>query len=303
MTAATNIRTDWPGVREQTPPAGAVTWMRLLPFVLATLVVGVIDWYNGANVSSMAFFILPIMLATWRLGGTAGFFVLTLTAATWIAVNLLDATRPEEFRGWLLIWNWVQRTAIFAAVWFLMVQVRTVRFRQTRLLSSDPLTGMDTRQSFIRGVGAALSAARQSGRAVAMLLVDVDQLRAINLRSGQSRGDLVLQSLSQALWTAANPHEVVGRVSDDGFALLMLDVDQAGAMARVAAVRNLLAKAHGSGPESATFSTALITAALAPIGAEALLQAAEDLNAESLAGVVSGNVHRVFETPSPVTAA
>jgi diguanylate cyclase (GGDEF)-like protein len=267
----------------------------LLPYIVVTLGIGVFDWSTGSGLSVLSFYVIPIMIATWRLGGAAGLALAGLIAVQWMAVKLLDATRPDDLRGWWLIWNWLQRMGIFFAVWFLVVQIRAVRFRQLRLLSSDPLTGVDTRQVFLRNVGTSLASARQSGQPVALLLIDVDGLRRVNARQGQQRGDLVLLNLARTLWSQAGATDSIGRLGGDEFGLLMTNVDQPGALARVAAIRQNLAQAQASQNDPVTFSTALITAWPAPAVAEDLVQRAEEIAFESFAGASGASVHRTFE--------
>ena len=52
------------------------------------LVIGVIDYLAGPDISLLVFFLLPIFVAVWFVGKKAGVTVAVLSGAVWTAIAL-----------------------------------------------------------------------------------------------------------------------------------------------------------------------------------------------------------------------
>jgi diguanylate cyclase (GGDEF)-like protein len=70
-------------------------------------------------------------------------------------------------------------------------------------------------------MGEEVDRANRYGRALSLLMVDVDDLRGVNDRLGRSAGDFALGQVAQALTAGARAVDLVGRWSGGGFALLL----------------------------------------------------------------------------------
>lgn len=85
----------------------------------------------------------------------------------------------------------------------------------------DPLTGLADRDAFGARLSDDFRAAMISGHPVALVLADVDRLRNINDRLGRTAGDEVLRRLAGILRTAVRDEDLVARLGDDDFAVLL----------------------------------------------------------------------------------
>jgi len=107
----------------------------------------------------------------------------------------------------------------------------------------DPLTGVANRNGFATAVERALGGARaQTGSGAVMLLIDLDDFKAINDGLGHTAGDQLLTALAARLCGAFRDSDVVGRLGGDEFAVLLVDADEATARAVADRVRTLLAE-------------------------------------------------------------
>ena len=88
----------------------------------------------------------------------------------------------------------------------------------TEQASRDSLTGLPNRLWFAERVSQSLVA--QVGM-TGVLLLDLDQFRAINESLGRSAGDSVLMEIGRRLQGAAGPGNVVARIDSDEFAVLV----------------------------------------------------------------------------------
>jgi diguanylate cyclase (GGDEF)-like protein len=96
------------------------------------------------------------------------------------------------------------------------------RTRQLHHLAHhDPLTQLPNRRQLAGRLAGALARARQSGRRVALLFVDVDNFKSVNDTLGHNFGDLVLQGIAERLQAAAGVNSLVARLGGDEFTLLI----------------------------------------------------------------------------------
>ena len=88
----------------------------------------------------------------------------------------------------------------------------------------DPLTGLPNRELFEQRALHALDASRASGAVHAILLIDVDNFKALNDSSGHSMGDGFLIEVAHQLSAVIRPSDTAARLGGDEFALLAEDV-------------------------------------------------------------------------------
>jgi diguanylate cyclase (GGDEF)-like protein len=90
-----------------------------------------------------------------------------------------------------------------------------------RLAGTDPLTHAVNRRGFVEALERELSRAARSGDHVAVVLVDLDQFKALNDDLGHLAGDRALTAVARALESAVRAGDVVARLGGDEFAALL----------------------------------------------------------------------------------
>jgi diguanylate cyclase (GGDEF)-like protein len=103
----------------------------------------------------------------------------------------------------------------------------------------DHVTELPNRVLFHDRVHQATSRAAREGRAVAVLMIDLDRFKEINDTLGHHNGDLLLCTIGQRLTATVRASDSVARLGGDEFAVLLTDVggveDALDAAARVRA--------------------------------------------------------------------
>jgi diguanylate cyclase (GGDEF)-like protein len=87
----------------------------------------------------------------------------------------------------------------------------------------DPLTETRTRAFFDQALERELAASHRAGQAVALVIVDIDKLKSINQRAGHLAGDQVLRTLGRVLRQVTRAGDVVGRIDNDAFGIVLRD--------------------------------------------------------------------------------
>jgi diguanylate cyclase (GGDEF)-like protein len=95
--------------------------------------------------------------------------------------------------------------------------------RVSRLAYEDPLTGLANRRALEERLQRTMVRATEREAPLAVLLCDVDELKAINDEAGHDAGDRALRTVAEALVAAAaaRPGNLVGRLSGDEFCVVM----------------------------------------------------------------------------------
>jgi diguanylate cyclase (GGDEF)-like protein len=127
--------------------------------------------------------------------------------------------------------------------------------RKLALLSqTDALTGLANRRRFDTALESEWQRARRSGRALGVVMIDVDQFKAYNDLYGHHGGDACLQVVAAAMTSSLRAStDLVARYGGEEFVVLLPDTDLAGTQvlaermrAAVAALREPHARAiHG----------------------------------------------------------
>ncbi|MDQ1709731.1 MAG: hypothetical protein QOG49_1116, partial [Frankiaceae bacterium] len=88
----------------------------------------------------------------------------------------------------------------------------------------DPLTGLPNRTMFRAALDDSIAAARASGGATGLLLLDLDGFKDVNDSLGHAAGDQVLEQLAIRLAAAAGDGSLVARLGGDEFAVCIKDL-------------------------------------------------------------------------------
>jgi diguanylate cyclase (GGDEF)-like protein len=115
--------------------------------------------------------------------------------------------------------------ALLWAVLFRIVASASRRLRRQAeendcLARYDPLTGLPNRTLFRERVAQALRGGDPVGRAVAVLLLDIDAFKQINDTLGHRTGDEVLREVALRLQAPLGPEALLARLGNDEYAIL-----------------------------------------------------------------------------------
>src|SRR3982074_245894 len=121
------------------------------------------------------------------------------------------------------------------------IAVALDRARQhTREARTDYLTGLTNRPEFERAIDRAGAAAQRHGRRLALMMIDLDNLKEINDTMGHHVGDEAIRVLAQELQRAVRATDTCGRLGGDEFGVAMPEADEREAREVGARVRQSL---------------------------------------------------------------
>lgn len=108
-----------------------------------------------------------------------------------------------------------------------------------------PLTGLHRRHSFFVLAEKEFRRAKQNQWPLALLTFDIDNFRQINMRWGHAAGDQVLTDLVALCQRAIDEDDLMARIYDEEFCLLIVGKDDAAALALAELVRQSITQMQG----------------------------------------------------------
>ena len=102
-----------------------------------------------------------------------------------------------------------------------------------RLAYTDPVTDLPNRVRFHEQVQPAVAASVRDGRAMALLLMDLERFKEVNDTLGHKHGDQLLRQVGQRLRAALFSPDTVARLGGDEFGILLPRLARAGDIAIV----------------------------------------------------------------------
>ena len=107
-------------------------------------------------------------------------------------------------------------------------------------LNKDMVTGCFNRGKFDRDVVTELATAKECGRHLSLVMVDIDWLTLYNRYPKQPIRDKILQQLAHLLINNLRPYDIVYRYDTDRLAVLMVDTNKSGATAACKRLQRLI---------------------------------------------------------------
>ncbi len=111
------------------------------------------------------------------------------------------------------------------AAFGLELDLEDERKQLAHLASTDSLTSIENRRSFLQKGEYLVRSAQRYERPLSILMIDVDRFKEINDACGHHVGDLTLRSLAQAVKKAIRTTDVFGRLGGEEFGVVLPETD------------------------------------------------------------------------------
>jgi diguanylate cyclase (GGDEF)-like protein len=249
-------------------------WLAALS-TAAALLVGVVDWLTGQEISFSVFYLLPVSFAAWYAGIAPGVVAAAVSAAAWLVADLASGHRYSHML--IPYWNMSMRGLIFLLVAFLMHRVRKELQEKRELANQDFLTGVANVRYLGEMGRRELDRARRRGTPLSVAYLDLDNFKHVNDTYGHQRGDAFLVSVALSITRNLRAVDLVARAGGDEFVVLMPDTDAPAAAAVMQRLTSVLAQAVTFESYPVTFSIGLLTFLALPQSFDEAVNRADEL--------------------------
>jgi diguanylate cyclase (GGDEF)-like protein len=138
----------------------------------------------------------------------------------------------------------VERFAVMAALAFDSARQREVLRRQA---STDGLTGLLNQRACRERLELEVAAALTAGRALGLVVMDLDHFKSINDAHGHAEGDRMLRAVAERLSFAVRATDVAARLGGEEFALIVPGAGPAAALETAERARAAIAEVSVGG--------------------------------------------------------
>ena len=153
---------------------------------------------------------------------------------------------------------------------------RRARDAAIRLSTIDSLTGLYNRTFFFAALDREIARGDRSGRAFCLVMLDLDDLKAVNDRFGHVAGDQVLRSVADVVRGGLRKIDVAARYGGDEFVALLPETDPTGGWVLAEKIRLTVAEQGQAGVEPGpTISVGVVSYPADGRSADALLVSAD----------------------------
>jgi diguanylate cyclase (GGDEF)-like protein len=179
------------------------------------------------------FFVFPLIVAGAALVVTPNVTLLLAAIASigYVGAVLLPTGRPAELPPTPIVVG-LNLTALLLLAYVAMVVAREQRASRDaaiRLSTIDPLTGLFNRTFFFAAVDREIARSLRSGRGFCVVMMDVDELKAVNDRHGHFHGDRLLRAVGDVVRSGVRRIDTPARYGGDEFVVLCPETDPTGA--------------------------------------------------------------------------
>jgi len=167
----------------------------------------------------------------------------------------------EIYQEWLSIHsirNERQETIAYVGMFSDISSIRSREHQLERLAYVDPLTELPNRLLFRDRLCQALAFARKNNHGLALMIVDLDGVTAINEQYGRLFGDRVLQSVSRRMHGTLDECDGVGRLAGDEFGVILsCATDKECTMRAVESIRGAIGTPHDDSESPVTMTASI----------------------------------------------
>jgi diguanylate cyclase (GGDEF)-like protein len=142
---------------------------------------------------------------------------------------------------------------------FMLMVNRSLQLKLEYAAVHDSLTGLYRREAFFDSLEKEMARSRRYHQPLSLLMIDLDNFKAINDQYGHSGGDQVIVDFSRKAQQVLRTHDVMGRYGGEEFIVALPNTLQDGAYVIAERIRNLLTEARSDGLPAYTVSIGIAT--------------------------------------------
>ncbi|MCA9836269.1 MAG: diguanylate cyclase [Trueperaceae bacterium] len=227
--------------------------------LIATLIIllGLIDYLSGPELSKSLFYLLPIGLAVWLKGRRLGIYC---SIASALILLTADLASNHVFSSALIpLWNMLIRLGVFLVVSFLLSALHQTLLREKAQASIDFLTGAVNTRSFLETLNQEILRARRYQHPFTLAYFDLDNFKQVNDEHGHAKGDEVLRLIVQTLKAHLRAVDTIARLGGDEFSVLLPETSSEAAQTVLAKINGEILSAMRRENLPVTLSAGVIT--------------------------------------------
>jgi diguanylate cyclase (GGDEF)-like protein len=268
-------------MRQQNDSAKRQPWLAYA-YALA-LLLSVAEYLAPANFKLMPFYILPVGMAAIKCGRRDAY---TLAIFCGLCIELADLMAGKQWVSLEMCWNAVLTGFFLALSAFFAGTLKALFDQRVKALRTDGLTGLPGLAAFEENLTQTVERCRRFGHPFSVAYVGCDNFGVIAGKYGAPATEGVMRLTSQCLRSSYRGTDVVARVDEDAFVVLLTETVGNSSVVAVEKLNARLEEIITRHYPDLTFSIGLVSFDQCPYSSREVLNMAEVacLQARSAAG-------------------
>jgi diguanylate cyclase (GGDEF)-like protein len=184
---------------------------------LAIPIIGLLDGLAEGKIRLNAFFLIPIMLITWRMGRRSGYLATSAALAILLIVSMIN--KPLGSTTLFFAIDAIGRFISFFIIVAVLSNLRNSYLTQKDIAIRDPLTRLYNRLGLKEILIIEMENARRGHHPFALLFLDCDNFKGVNDQWGHEVGDKLLQVVAQTILGSIRRSDLASRLGGDEFVI------------------------------------------------------------------------------------
>lgn len=243
--------------------------------IILIILIGLIDYYTGAELRIYPLYYIPITLGAWNSRFRSAILLAGFSALAWILSNYYAGLRFSLTFVWLA--NISTQFVSFLLVGGLIVRLRTAHAQEKMLARLDNLTKLMNSRAFYERLEYELARAQRYGNPLTIGYLDLDNFKTVNDHLGHRAGDNVLCRVADLLRSLMRSSDTLARLGGDEFAIILPETDREQSRTAFAKILAALEKEMKERETPITVSIGVVSYPEHTLSAEDLISCADSI--------------------------
>lgn len=249
---------------------------------LSIPLIGLLDGIGDGRIRLTAFFLIPIMLVTWRVGRRAGYLTTFAALITLLVVSYID--KPKGTNNLLFAVDTGGRFISFFIIVAILSNLHSSFVQQKTKATRDALTTLYNRLGLQEILNVELEIARREMQPFAVFFLDCDNFKEVNDQWGHDLGDELLKTVALTLTSSIRRSDIACRLGGDEFVVYAGNVGEHESVRLISKIKTNLDAAMLNRQWPVTFSIGAAIFESPPDTLSELLRFADSLMYEAKKG-------------------
>jgi len=269
-------------------------FITLLGFFLV-IIIGLLDRATGYEISVSLFYLLPILLIAWFIGGGSVASISIFSSLVWFAA---DVSSGYEYSHMAIpVWNALMRLGIFLIVGSSFAAMRKLHARESENARIDYVTGVSNARSFYEQVRLEVARSARYGRHFTIAYLDIDNFKSVNDTFGHGAGDELLRTVADTMKGTLRSTDVISRLGGDEFAIFLPETKNPPVFVALNKVQERLLDSMRKNNWPVTFSMGVVTCYDPNRSLDEIIKLADNLMYAAKANGKNNTIYKTIGSP------
>lgn len=241
---------------------------------LLVILLGIIDYLTGYEISFSIFYLLPVMTTMWFGKRVYAVAISVLSAITWLLADITSGHTYSHFA--IPVWNSIMRLGFFLGITFSLGTIRNLLDKEKSVARIDFLTDVTNRRAFYEIATIEIGRSARYLHPFSLAYIDIDNFKQVNDTLGHGAGDKLLHSVAKTIKENIRSIDTVARLGGDEFAILMPETNNQNVITAMNKLRKYLLDMAQQNNWPVTFSMGVVSCA-GPCKLDGLIREADNL--------------------------